>query len=89
MTEKLLSPIALFLGVLISGWLFGQIQGPDRAIRLRFWIFVSSGVACMSLAVAWHNEIGSAWQNNPHVTALATFAFFGAALFAVRPLLRK
>jgi hypothetical protein len=76
MLEKLLSPIALGLSFLVVSWLFGRIQGSNRAWPTSFWIGVACLITCGRYAIAWHYEIGSAWQSHPTLAMLSTFVVF-------------
>jgi hypothetical protein len=85
-TEKLFSPLLFPAGLLAAAWLLRRIQNPDREIQranLRFWLGSATVIACGEYAVAWHNEIGSAWQTSPALTLLGTFiAFLGIVIVA-------
>jgi len=78
-TEKLFSPLLFPAGLLAAAWLLRRIQNPDSEIRranLRFWLGSATVIACGEYAVAWHNEIGSAWQTSPVLTLFGTFIAF-------------
>ena len=79
MMEKLFSPLLFPTGLLAAAWVLRRIQNPDPEIRranLRFWLGSATVIACGEYAVAWHNEIGAAWQSSPLLTLLATFVAF-------------
>jgi hypothetical protein len=79
MMEKLLSPLLFPAGLLATASLLRRIQNPDADIRranLRFWLGSATVIACGEYAVAWHNEIGAAWQSNPTFALLGTFIAF-------------
>jgi hypothetical protein len=78
-TEKLFSPLLFPTGLLAAAWLLRRIQNPDTQIQranLRFWLGSAIVIACGEYAVAWHNEIGSAWQASPVLTLFGTFVAF-------------
>jgi hypothetical protein len=84
-TEKLLSPLLFPAGLLAAAWLLRRIQNPDPQIQranLRFWLGSATVIACGEYAVAWHNEIGSAWQTSPALTLFGTFAAFVGIIVA-------
>jgi cytochrome bd-type quinol oxidase subunit 2 len=75
MVDKIVEPIMFPLLLVGLFWLSERNKNPDhRANRekMRFWVGVAILIACGELAVAWHNEIGSAWQNHPELTFFAT-----------------
>jgi hypothetical protein len=76
MVAKFLSPIAWSLGFLACTWLWLRIQSPDHKVergKMHFWIGMASFIAFAKYAVAWHYEIGAAWQNHPILALLSTF----------------
>jgi hypothetical protein len=87
MIEKLLSPLVFPLGFLAATWVWLRIQSPDHKVgraKIRFWIACASVIACGKYALAWHSEIGSAWQTHPGLTLFGTLIVF-ATLNAVAP----
>ena len=88
-TEKLFSPLLFPTGLLAAAWLLRRIQNPNPEIQranLRFWLGSATVIACGEYAVAWHNEIGSAWQTSPSLTLFGTFiAFLGIVRVAPSP----
>jgi hypothetical protein len=79
MVAKFLSPIAWSLGFLICTWVWLRIKSPDHKVgraKMHPWIGVASFIAGGKYAVAWHSEIGAAWQNHPILALLSTFVVF-------------
>jgi len=61
------------------GWFLSRNEiadGNGRRAKMRLWITIAAAVACAGYAIAWHNEIGSAWQNHPEFTLFATLIVF-------------
>ena len=76
--EKLISPVAVPVLVFAIAYLLLRIKNRESQTRspLGFWFTVALWIACERFALAWHDEIGSAWQMHPSVTMAATFVIF-------------
>jgi hypothetical protein len=89
MFHKLVEPIVFPLILLGLFWFSERHKGPDRKAdwqKMRFWIGVCSLMACGEYAVAWHWEIGLAWQNHPNWALFSTLAVFVALFASAGPL---
>jgi cytochrome bd-type quinol oxidase subunit 2 len=87
MIAKVLSPLGFPLLFVVIGWIALRNQRADHKAarsKMRLWIVIASMIACGDYAIAWHNEIGSAWLNHPELTLFATLIAF-AVFNAVAP----
>ncbi len=79
MFAKFLSPVAWSLVFLACAWFWLRIQSLGHKMgraKMYFWIWTASFIALGKYAVAWHYEIGTAWQNHPTLALLSTFIVF-------------
>jgi len=79
MVDKFLSPVVFPLILLGLCWLSERNKSPDHTPnrdRMRFWIACWTLLAVGDYAIAWHNEIGHAWQSYPTVTFFSTLVIF-------------
>jgi len=87
--EKLISPAGFPLVLFAIFWFSERNKSPERKAsraKMRFWAGLCGFMACADYAVAWHNEIGMAWQNHPELTFFSIFAVVGALFTIARPL---
>jgi hypothetical protein len=87
MMAKVFSPLGFPLLFVVISWVWLRNQSADHKAaraKMRLWIVIASMIACGDYAIAWHNEIGSAWQNHPEFTLFATLIAF-AVFNAVAP----
>jgi len=80
MVDKFVSPMVFALILVSLSWLSERNKSPDRKPdrrRMRFWIACWSLMACGEYALAWHKEIGLAWQNHPGLTLFGTLIVLG------------
>ena len=87
--EKIISPVGFPLVLLVIFWFSERNKNPERKAdraTMRFWTGVCILIACGEYDVAWHNEIGLAWQNHPELALFATLAIFVAISVTTGPL---
>ncbi len=89
MVNRIVEPIVFGFLFVVLFWLSERNNDPERKVdgkKMRFWVAFSAWMTCVEFASAWHNEIGSAWQNHPDLSLLGTLVVF-AILKAIGPTL--
>jgi hypothetical protein len=79
MFAKVISPLGFPLLLTFISWFLLRNQIANRTVRrakMRLWLAIATAIACGDYAIAWHDEIGSAWQHHPEFTLLATLIVF-------------
>jgi hypothetical protein len=78
MYEKLISPAGVPVLVLAIAYLLQRIKNRESQTRppMGFWFTVALWIAGERFALAWHYEIGSAWQMHPTAALAVTFVAF-------------
>ena len=71
MVNRIVEPIVFGFLFVVLFWLSERNNDPERKVdgkKMRFWVAFSAWMTCVEFASAWHNEIGSAWQNHPDLS---------------------
>ena len=91
MISKLVSPLVFPAIFLAFVWRIAKRASSDHKVghEMDRWIVIAVVATCVSYAMAWHNEIGRAWQNHPSQTALLTLLVSMALWFALRRLVEE
>src|SRR5438270_2373915 len=75
MVSRIVEPILFGFLFVVLFWLSERNNNRERKVdrkKMRFWVAFSAWMTCVEFASAWHNEIGSAWQNHPDLSLFGT-----------------